>query len=377
VAKTIYFVAGEASADNHGAALIRALRNADVDLRFIGRGGPQMKAVAGQNFQNWIEKSGVLGLWEVIKHYGYFRKQFHETLKEIETAKPNAVVLIDYPGFNLRLACALSASANATTDKPKIIYYISPQVWAWNRGRIKKMARWLDLMLCIFPFEAELYNQSGLRTIFVGHPMIERLAAKKIDIQRDPDLVGLFPGSRAREVRKIFPILIETARELCEAKPNLRFEVAAASDELAREMKETLDSQDRHLFGIKVGQTAEIMQRAYVGIVASGSATLEAAYFRMPFALIYKVAWPTYFAGRLLVKVKYLGMPNVLADREVVPEFIQHRAKPQELAKATLRLLDDPIAREQMISAFDKIAAQLGETGASERAAKAILTEIS
>src|SRR2546430_2678114 len=218
---------------------MRALRNADVDLRFIGRGGPQMKAVAGANFQDWIEKSGVLGLWEVIKHYGYFRKQFHETLREIDSSKPSAVVLIDYPGFNLRLARTLSASAKATADKPKIIYYISPQVWAWNRGRIKKMARWLDLMLCIFPFEADIYNASGLRTIFVGHPMIERLAANKMDppspgsgeagTQRDPNLVGLFPGSRAREVRKIFPVLIDTARELRGTKSNLRFEVAAES----------------------------------------------------------------------------------------------------------------------------------------------------
>ena len=142
-------------------------------------------------------------------------------------------------------------------------------------------------------------------------------------------------------------------------------------------MRGDQESQARAVFNIKVGQTAEIMQRAYVGIVASGSATLEAAYFRMPFALIYKVAWPTYFAGRLLVKVKYLGMPNVLADKQVVPEFIQHRAKSQDLAKTILRLLDDPMKRGQMISEFDKIAAQLGESGASERAAKAILSEIS
>ena len=392
---------------------MRALRNADLDLRFIGRGGPQMKAVAGENFQNWIEKSGVLGLWEVIKHYGYFRKQFHATLREIETTKPNAVVLIDYPGFNLRLARALRKQSPGQT----IIYYISPQVWAWNRGRIKKMARWLDLMLCIFPFEAELYNQSGLRTIFVGHPMIERLrerqslqgygSAGKIDIQRDPNLIGLFPGSRGREVRKIFPILIETALELRRSRPSLRFEVAAASDELAQEIRRILgdslapphlnpppssrgegrvrgdlESQGLELrgrnggFEIKVGQTAEIMQRACVGIVASGSATLEAAYFRMPFALIYKVAWPTYFAGRLLVKVKYLGMPNVLADKEIVLEFIQHRARPRDLAKAVLRLLDDPIARDEMISEFDRIAAQSGESGASERAANAIVAEI-
>ncbi|MEY2543051.1 MAG: lipid-A-disaccharide synthase, partial [Verrucomicrobiota bacterium] len=283
-----------------------------------------------------------------------------------------AVVLIDYPGFNLRLARALRKQLPAQ----KIIYYVSPQVWAWNRGRIKKMARWLDLMLCIFPFEAGLYNQSGLRTIFVGHPMIERLRELKIDIQRDPNLIGLFPGSRSREVRKIFPILIETARELRRSKQNLRFEVGAASDELAQEMGKILDSQDRHLFEIKIGQTAEIMQRAFAGIVASGSATLEAAYFRMPFVLVYKVAWPTYLAGRLLVKVKYLGMPNVLADKEVVPEFIQHCAQPHHLAQPVLRLLDDPNARQQMIWEFDKIAAMLGESGASDRAAKAILSEI-
>jgi lipid-A-disaccharide synthase len=372
VARTIYFVAGEVSADNHGAALMRALRKADVDLRFIGRGGPQMKSMAGENFKDWIEQSGVLGLWEVIKHYGYFRQQFHQTLREIETSEPNAVVLIDYPGFNLRLARAL----RKRSPGQRIIYYISPQVWAWNRGRIKKMARWLDLMLCIFPFEADLYNQSGLRTIFVGHPMIERLREHKIDIQRDPNLVGLFPGSRAREIRKIFPILIETAGELRKSKPNLRFEVAAASEELATEMQSMLGSQDRHLLEIKVGQTAEIMQRAFTGAVASGSATLEAAYFRMPFALIYKVSWITYLAGRLLVKVKYLGMPNVLADKEVVPEFIQHRSKPHDLAETILRLLNDSSARERMICEFDKIATQLGESGASERAAKAILAEI-
>jgi lipid-A-disaccharide synthase len=386
--KIIYFVAGEASADNHGAALMRALRNVDVDLRFIGRGGPKMKMVAGENFKNWIDQSGVLGLWEVIKHYGYFRKQFHETLREITESKPIAVLLIDYPGFNLRLARAVRKES----PSQKIIYYISPQVWAWNRGRIKKMAHWLDLMLCIFPFEADLYNESGLRTIFVGHPMIERLRAKKsrlreddyggqADIQRDPNLVGLFPGSRLREIRKIFPILVETADELRRSKPNLRFEVAAASDELARELQKMLaqdfESQGREWFEVKVGQTAEIMQRAAVGIVASGSATLEAAYFRMPFVLIYKVAWPTYFAGRLLVKVKYLGMPNVLAGREIVPEFIQNRARADDIASAVARLIDVVSARQQMIFEFDKIAAQLGESGASDRAAEAVIVEIS
>src|SRR5205823_13719755 len=217
--KTIYFVAGEASADNHGAALMRSLRELDVDLDFIGRGGPQMRAIAGGQFKNWIDDAAVLGLWEVIRKYGYFRVQFHETLNEVQKTKPDAVVLIDYPGFNLRLAHAV----RKRSPRQKIIYYISPQVWAWNRGRIKQMARSLDLMLCIFPFEADLYNPSGLRTIFVGHPMVERLHAQKIDVPHDPSVIALFPGSRRREVRKIFPIMLRTATELLRTKPDLRF----------------------------------------------------------------------------------------------------------------------------------------------------------
>jgi lipid-A-disaccharide synthase len=374
VAKSIYFVAGEASADNHGAALMESLRWLDLELRFLGRGGPRMKAVAGENCKNWIDEAAVVGLWEVIKRYGYFRQQFRETLLEIAETKPDAVVLIDYPGFNLRLARALRAQARA----PKIIYYISPQVWAWNRGRIKQMARWLDLMVVIFPFEADLYNQSGLRTIFAGHPMLDNLRAEKIEMERDPNLIALFPGSRQREVRKIFPILLEAADELRKEKTNMRFTIAAASAELAVEIKEMLSRhlQDRDVFEIREGEAAQIMQRAIAGIVASGSATLEATYFRLPFVLVYRVSWLTYLAARLVVKVKYLGMPNVLADKEVVPEFIQHHAEPDSIAKAVLHLIDNREARTEMLSQFDSIVEKLGEGGASERAAEAIYKEI-
>jgi lipid-A-disaccharide synthase len=372
--QTIYFVAGEASADNHGAGLMRSLRELTVDLKFIGRGGPQMRAIADAQFKNWIDDAAVLGLWEVIKKYGYFRGQFRETLDEIENNKPDAVVLIDYPGFNLRLARALRKQS----PERKIIYYISPQVWAWNRGRIKKMACFLDLMLCIFPFETDLYTKSGLRAVFVGHPMIERLRATKLKTERDPRLIGLFPGSRSREVRKIFPVLLEAVRLLLRRQPDLRFEVAAASEALAAEISNALaEARMREgPFRVVTGETAATMQRAFAGIVASGSATLEAAYFRLPFMLIYKVAWPTYLAARLVVNVKYLGMPNLLADREVVPEFIQHRAKPDAIAKAVLRLMDNTEARDRMISEFDAIVTKLGEGGASEKAARAIIEEI-
>jgi len=367
---TVYFVAGEVSADNHGAALMSSLLALDPEMEFIGRGGPQMQQVAGAQFKNWIGDAAVLGLWEVLRKYGYFREQFRQTLNEINESKPDAVVLIDYPGFNLRLARALRRQS----QRYKTIYYISPQVWAWNRGRIKKMARFIDLVLCIFPFETDLYAASGLRAVFVGHPMIERLERQKIGTHRDPNLVGLFPGSRSREVRKIFPVMIEAARRLLQLNSTLRFQAAAASEELARKMSEQL--ADRQAIEIAVGQTAAIMQRSSVGIVASGSATLEAAYFGMPFVLIYKVAWPTYVVARLVVNVDFLGMPNLLAGKEVVPEFIQHEAKPDAIVKDVRLLMEDSPARDRMISDFDAITRKLGGTGASDRAAQAILEEL-
>jgi lipid A disaccharide synthetase len=431
---TVYFVAGEVSADNHGAALMRSLRVLDPELKFIGRGGLQMQQVAGAQFTNWIGNAAVLGLWEVLRKYGYFREQFRQTLNEIQENKPDAVVLIDYPGFNLRLARALRKQSQLH----KTIYYISPQVWAWNRGRIKKMARFIDLVLCIFPFETNLYAASGLRAVFVGHPMIERLETQRIDTHRDQNLIGLFPGSRSREVRKIFPVMIEAAHRLLQLNPTLRFQVAAASEQLADEMRKMvaphlnplrsargeanveaepnessyqtsdpstgkarmqvapnesshrtplpLSKGEGRVRGAKgpllpaieitVGQTAAIMQRAFVGIVASGSATLEAAYFGMPFVLIYKVAWPTYVAARLVVNVDFLGMPNLLAGKEVVPEFIQHEAKPDAIVSAVRLLMEDSPARDRMIADFDAISSKLGGTGASERAAQTILEEL-
>jgi lipid-A-disaccharide synthase len=372
--KTLYFVAGEASGDEHGAALMRALRESQPDLQFIGRGGPRMQAIAGKDFTDWITIAGVLGLWEVVKHYGYFHAQFLETLTEVATGHPDAVILIDYPGFNLRLARALRRRSRTQ----KIIYYISPQVWAWHRGRIRQMARSLDLMLCIFPFEAELYNRSGLRTIFVGHPMIENLGAQRIETTRDPNLIGFFPGSRVREIRKIFPVMLGAASEIAQRLPNVRFEVAAASEALASEITKLLSKSSLPASKLQVttGQTPAIMQRACAGLIASGTATLEAAYFRLPFVLVYKVAWLTYFAARIVVRVRFLGMPNVLANRQIVPEFIQHAARPRPIADVVLSLMNDSSPRQRMISEFDAVVNRLGESGANREAARAILREV-
>jgi lipid-A-disaccharide synthase len=369
----LYLLAGEASGDTRGAEVMRTLREREPVIEFAGAGGPQMRALAGEAMCDWIEEAGVVGLWDVLKKYGWFRKQFARRLDEIARARPDAVILIDYPGFNLRLARALKKRQPAL----RIIYYISPQVWAWNRGRIPKMARMLDLMICIFPFEKALYEQSGLKTVFVGHPMLDSLAAKKIDAPREETLVGLLPGSRRREVRKIFPVMIRAAMLMKKARPELRFEAAAASEPAAKTMRSMLaEAGDENFCAIKTHAAHELMQRAAAAMVASGTATMEAAFFRLPFVLIYRVAWLTWFVGRRLVKVDFLGMVNILAGREIVREFLQDDATPTAIADEMLSLLNDRESRETLVRDLDAVIAQLGESGASERAADAILEEL-
>ena len=394
---TIYFVAGERSGDDHGAALLKALRARAPKMQFLGRGGPKMRTIAGGTFLDWIDDTAVVGLWEVIRRYPFFRKQFQATISEIDAARPGAVVLIDYPGFNLRLARALRAKFSEL----KIIYYISPQVWAWNRRRVSQMARSIDLMLCIFPFEPELYEKSGLRAIFVGHPMTSVIPSENatpawsevysdetlkqtlrdpstpLRSARDDNLIGLFPGSREREVKKIFPVMREVAVELGQENPDLRFAVSAASEPLAELIR--ADLYGKHATGkffIVKGEARSLMAKANVGMVASGTATLEAVLSQLPFVLIYRVAWLTYLAARLVVKIKYLGMPNVLAGREIVPEFIQHKAQPRAIAAAVTRLLTDKSERARMLADFAGVAQKLGRGEAGENAADAIITEL-
>lgn len=365
----LYLVAGEASGDSRGAELMKALRARHPAIEFYGAGGPEMKALAGGDFFDWAHEA-VVGLWDVLKKYGYFKGQLDRMLAEIEHLQPAAVIFIDYPGFNLRLASAVKAKGIGT----RTVFYISPQVWAWNRGRIPKMARYLDLMLCIFPFEKPLYEASGLRTEFVGHPLLDSLEAKQIVGERTSDLVGLFPGSRNKEVRRIFPTMVAAAIRLRSKQPALRFEAAAASPALAELMREQLREagQDESFCQITIGHSHELMQRAAAGMVCSGTATLEAAFFGLPLCIIYKVAWLTWVVGKQLVRVPFLGMPNVLAGREIAREFLQDAATPEAIAQEMNRLTSNPEARAAIQRDLAAVIAQLGERGAAGRAAGAI-----
>ena len=369
----LFLVAGEASGDSRGAEVMEALRGQVEGIEFFGLGGPQMKGIAGEQFLDWSDRAGVIGIIDVLKNYGFFKQKLNETFLEISTIKPDALILIDYPGFNLRLAAAVKKANPAQ----RIIYYVSPQVWAWNQGRIPKMARILDLMLCIFPFEKPLYEKSGLRTEFVGHPMIDSLGAKKAGLPRDESLMALLPGSRRREVEKIFPVMIQSAQEVLKQRPETRFEAAASSLELQHRMQAILAAIAPGLpCKVIKGGAHDLMQRAWIGLVASGTATMEAAFFRLPHLIIYRAAWLTFFIGRRLVKVKWLGMANILAGREVVPEFLQEKALHGPIAESVIHLAEDENTRERFLLEIDGIIALLGGGGAGNRAAAAILSEL-
>ncbi|RPJ35002.1 MAG: lipid-A-disaccharide synthase, partial [Verrucomicrobiaceae bacterium] len=277
MAKRLYVVAGELSGDAHGAGLLRALKTRVPTLEVRGVGGPQMAAAAGAGLRDWVEDAAVMGVWEVLKRYGWFKQRFAEMLDELKAFRPDVLVLIDYPGFNLRFAEAVKRECPET----RLVYYISPQVWAWHKGRIPKMARLLDEMLCLFPFEQPLFQSAGLKTTFVGHPLVDELEEKRLPgVTRDDLLVGLFPGSREREVARLFPLMIETAKLLRAWRGDLKFEVPAASVKLAAQIRNLLvDTNADEWITVNAGESHSLMQRACCAVIASGTATLEAACY--------------------------------------------------------------------------------------------------
>lgn len=367
---SLFIIAGEVSGDGHAAGVMNELKALRPETQFTGLGGPKMREAGGQGIEDWLADAAVLGLWEVLKNYGYFKKKFSETLARVNDLKPDAVILVDYPGFNLRVAKALRGARYAG----KIIYYISPQVWAWKKGRIKTMAKVLDLMICIFPFEKELYEASGLRTEFGGHPMVDRMSSLRKSWSRESKLVGWFPGSRHHEVRRIFPVMLQASRAILLAVPNARFAVSAANEALAAEMRDMMDEHGmpEAKRWIETGAAYDLMQRAEVAAVASGTATLEAACFGLPYVLVYRVNPLTYAVGKMVVKIKNLGIVNILAGREVVKERIQHELNPTTLAQDMVGLLQNDAQREALISDLGSVVSTLGDAGAYLRTARCI-----
>ncbi len=370
MAKRLYVVAGELSGDAHGAGLLRSLKTLVPAVEIHGVGGPQMAAVAGPGLRDWVEDAAVMGVWEVLKRYGWFKQRFAEMLEELRVFRPDVLLLVDYPGFNLRFAEAVKRESPET----RLVYYISPQVWAWHKGRIPKMARLLDEMLCLFPFEQPLFQSAGLKTTFVGHPLVDELEEKRLPgARRDELLVGLFPGSREREVARLFPMMVETAKRLKAWRGDLKFEVPAATVKLAAQIRELLVAADASAWiTVTTGESHALMQRACCAVIASGTATLEAACYGLPYCLVYRVAPLTYAAAKALVKIKHIGIVNILAGREVIEEFIQADAEPAAVSRSLKGFLESPEKRDALREQLAETASKLGGSGAHERAATAV-----
>lgn len=370
----LHIIAGEISGDTHATGLIREIQALEPRVRFTGLGGPRMREAAGQGIEDWVETAGVVGLWEVIKIYSYFKAKKEASLKQILQERPQAVIFVDYPGFNLRLAKSLRESGFTG----KLLYYISPQVWAWKKGRVKTMAKVLDLMICIFPFEKDFYEKSGLRTEFSGHPMVDRVLTLKRDWTREPGLVGWFPGSRMNEVKRLFPIMLQAAYAIRLQIPQARFCVSAANDTLANEMRRMAEAcgMPEAKGWVETGTVYDLMLRCQVGAVASGTATLEAACFGLPYALVYQVNAITFAVAKMVVKIKNIGIINVLAGRDVVRELVQGDLSGDSLAAEMVSLLTDDEKRESLKRDLASVVATLGEGGAYRRAALEVLQEL-
>jgi lipid-A-disaccharide synthase len=364
----VYLVAGEASGDRLAADLLRELKK-NPNLKAYGVGGPMLKA-AGQEQSLNLAKHAVVGLTDVLKNLPKFLKIFREVKHEIAEVNPDVVILVDYPGFNLRLAKALHGQRNA----PAIVYYVSPQVWAWKAGRAKLMERILDRLLVIFPFEVDWFAKHApkLKTKWVGHPLADRWIAQAKEGPKDEiPCVALLPGSRAKEIAKHWPVLLQTAQRIVRGQKNVTFMTLATDHEMRQKLEEEWARQPMSGVSLDIlsGQSLTQLTRCSLAIVASGTATLECAMAGLPMLVIYKTSWLTYWLGRFLIQLPYLSMVNVLAGEKVVPEFLQGAMEPERLAKAALQILRNPKGAEAMAGRIRDVAKKLGGPGAAMRAA--------
>lgn len=369
--KRIFICAGEASGDRYGAKLAERLRALEPGIRLTGLGGPRMSA-AGVNCHIDLTQHAAMGFVTVIRKLGTFKRLLDETDRLLEQDRPNVVVLIDNPGFNLRVA------ASAKKRGVKVVYYVSPQVWAWRSSRIKKIAAFVDKMLVILPFETELYRAWHVDCEYVGHPMLDYLSEAPLDERKLQDLasgegqlVGLLPGSREQEVSRVFPLIARAAAQVARNVPGVRLAVACASQSHVESAKASM-AQAAITGGVYHDRTFEIMRSSRICIAVSGTATLELCYFGTPTVIVYRA--PAYARPfRPMIKTKYIGLPNIIAGTEIMPEFLLFRPAHVPIARAAAELLTNPQRWQECRRGLQDVMAKLGPPGASERAAKAIL----
>ncbi len=368
--KNILMIAGEVSGDYIGAALIVELRKLEPDINVYGLGGDRMKE-AGMNILYHIKRMAFLGFAEVVKHLPFIKQVQSDLIQVIKAENIKYAVLIDYPGFNLNFAKKLKHIG------VKVIYYISPQIWAWGGGRIKKIKRLVDKMLVVFPFEEDLYKKNNVNVELVGHPLIERIHEYKFLSREElwkkfnfdeKEILLVMPGSREHEVEKIFPEVIKAAERIA-SEFNLQIVVACSTNIDEDVFNNSADSKK---FTVVKGFTYDLMKYAKLGIIKSGTSTLEAGLFELPMVIVYKTSKLTYLIGKNLVQVDNIGMANIISGEKVVPELIQNDVNENTIYSECKKILTDKILYEEIKRKFNLLKEKLGSAGASARAAKII-----
>ena len=365
---TYFIIAGEQSADNHGASLMKAMLAQDSEIEFKGIGGKKMTN-AGLNSIEEIDKMAVMGFIEVIKHLRFFRDVTLKVLEEIDNCQPKQIILIDYPGFNLRMAKKIKEKF----DIP-ITYYISPQLWSWKENRITIIRKYIDQMLVIFPFEEEWYREREVKAKFVGHPIFDEWTpsskeelCKLLNLNVDNRIITLYPGSRLQEVKKHLPILIQAATKLRNEDTSLQFILGATPqiDWTQWILPDWIQVESKY--------PQKVLECAELALVASGTATLEAAVFGTPMIIIYKMASISWWISRVLVSVPFAGMVNIIAGREIMPELLQKNATPEKVFSTASSILKNPEKMEKMMADLKKVQLKLKGGGASNKVATHIL----
>lgn len=381
----IMLVAGEASGDAHAAKLIRALKDSapEINFEFFGAAGEKMRA-AGVEAVVKSDDLSIVGLLEIGRALPMFLNVFRKLKRAATDRKPDAVVFIDFPEFNLKLAKSLKK------QKIKTIYYISPQIWAWRSYRLNGIKRDIDLLLTILPFEKDWYAKRGFSKVeYVGNPLAREIKAsqtkeefcKKHELDFAKPLVALLPGSRHKEITRIFPALLETAVLMAEKNPEIQFVVALASNRHRADIEKTIsDAKEKNLkipktFLVIEGETLDVLNASDAAAVTSGTATLETAIIGTPFALVYKTSPINYKIFRPMISVEHFGLVNLIAERRLIKELIQHEFTPEVLSREIFDLLT-PENNKKMRAELSKISDKLGRGGASKRAAEAILREL-
>jgi len=356
-------IAGEASGDLHGAQLVRQLNNLDSQVDFFGIGGINMKN-AGVDIKIDSAKLAVIGLVEVIKHYRRLVSYLNDMKALLKSQRPDLVILVDYPGFNLRLAKA------AKQLKIKVLFYISPQIWAWRQGRIKKIGQSIDMMAVIFSFETKYYEDYNIPVRFVGHPLTNEIpeSYNKLDVintlELDPNnkILGLFPGSRKSEIKNLLPILLESAQRLHQQDNNLQFIIPLASTITLDDVTPYLDEIKFPIKVIENNSTATI-QACTAIITASGTVTLEIALSGIPMVVIYKIATMSYYILRMMIHLDHLALCNIVANRRIVPELIQNDANADEIVNEIEKILYYDNYSSSIIEQLKLVRQNLGESG--------------